>query len=125
MVERRTAVISGRVRPSILEMARHAAAKQNRSISNYIERLVELDSGFVPSEAAAPYPTGYAFTGKVIRIDRQTFEDWLVQFPNLPSLEVALRHADAAIADNPPDNWFEPLVAWLSEQNGSGNEHTG
>ena len=120
MVERRTVNITARTKPSVLEMAKQAAFKQNRSISNYLERLIELDCGFKPSEMTPPYQSGYAFKGKVIKIDQQTYDDWLVQFPNLPSLDVALRHADEAIADNPPAEWYEPLVAWLDEQNRGG-----
>ena len=122
MTERRTVTMPFRTKPSVKLMAEAAAAKQNRSLSNYIERLIELDCGWQPSpesknSAAPKHINGYAFAGRVIKIDRQLYEDWQIQFPNLPSLSVALQAADDAIADDPPPEWMEALVAWLKSEN--------
>ena len=41
MTEKRTALIGARIKPSIKQAAEEAAAMEGRTLSNYIERLIE------------------------------------------------------------------------------------
>lgn len=68
--------------------------------------------------AAAPTATGFAFVGRVIRLDLAAFNRWHAAYPKI-NMTAELTKADDYYSENPPPDgkWFFPVSRWLAKAN--------
>lgn len=85
-------------------------------------RTQKLEENQIPNTESdgAPAPADYAFSGKLIRINRADYASFKRQFRNLNGhLEAEFAKADAYYVDHPPKDgkWWFQLTKWLDRAN--------
>ena len=69
-------------------------------------------------KSAAPPSGGFAFEGRIIKLNAHDLEQWRSSFSAIPDMEAELQAIDAKLADNPPKNgrWFGQVGGWLKSR---------
>ncbi len=85
--------------------------------SPILERKKEEEVG--ARKSAAPPDGGFAFQGRIIKLNPADFENWRTSFTAIPDIVAELRAIDAKLADDPPKNgkWFGQVGGWLRTKN--------
>ena len=70
-------------------------------------------------KSAGPPDGGYAFLGRIIKLNAHDLEEWRTSFSAISDLVAELRAIDAKLADNPPTNgkWYGQVAGWLRSKN--------
>lgn len=65
----------------------------------------------------SPPDGGYAFEGKIIRLNHPDFDRWKKAYPNIPDLRAELTSLDDYFHTDKPKNWFAAVSGALRKRN--------